>query len=99
MRPRGSYGDVAQALLRAADAGPGAVRTLAERAQVGYDAARYTASRLVTVGELVVLEPEARPATLARPTDPAAAGVCVGVDQALDDLERSFWERGPERCT
>lgn len=97
MRPRGSYGDVAQALLRAADEGPGAVRTLAERAQVGYETARYTASRLVTVGELVVLEPDARPATLARPADRAALE-CAGVDDALDALERSFWERSPVRC-
>lgn len=88
MRPRGSYGEVAQALLRAADHGPGAVRTLAERAQVGYDVARYTASRLVSVGELVVLDPDARPATLARPDDAANT-----VDEALAELERSFWER------
>lgn len=88
MRPRGTYGEVAQALLRAADHGPGDVRTLATRAQVGYGAARYTASRLVSVGELVVLDGRSRPAVLAR-ADEAAA---TGVDEALDDLERSFWE-------
>lgn len=85
MRPRGSYGEVAQALLRAAECGPAAVRTLAERAQVGYGAARYTASRLVSVGELVVLDPDARPALLVRPDEAAGA-----VDAALDELERSF---------
>lgn len=88
MRPRGSFGEVAQAMLAAAERGPGPVRELAERAQVGYDVARYTASRLVSVGELVVLDPDARPATLARPEDAAN-----GVDAALDELERSFWER------
>lgn len=63
MRPRGSYGPVAQALIDAARAAPGAVRELCERAQVGYSAGQYTASRLVDSGALVVLEP-GRPAVL-----------------------------------
>lgn len=88
MRPRGSYGEVAQALLRAAGCGPAAVRTLAERAQVGYGAARYTASRLVSVGELVVLDPDARPAVLVLPDEAAGA-----MDAALAELERRFWDR------
>ena len=86
MRPRGSYGDVAQALLRAADAGPGAVRTLAERAQVGYAAARYTASRLVSSGDLVVQSP-GRPSVLAVPP----AGQTLA--NKLDELHRSFWDQ------
>lgn len=91
MRPRGSFGEVAQAMLAAAGRGPGPVRELAERAQVGYGVARYTASRLVSVGELVVLDPDARPATLARPGDATNSGVDAG--DALAELERSFWER------
>lgn len=88
MRPRGSYGEVARALLSAADMGPGAVRDLAARAQVGYQAAAVNCSRLVARGELVVLDPDERPATLARP-DEAVNDTAA----ALDDLERSFWER------
>lgn len=65
MRPRGMFGDVSQALLRAArDAGRGTVRDLARRAKVGMPSARYTASRLVSAGELVVVE-HGRPAVLA----------------------------------
>ena len=66
-RPAGSYGEVARALLTAAGLGPGPVRALAARAQVGYAAARKTCSVLVGRGDLVVLDPAARPATLARP--------------------------------
>lgn len=84
MRPRGSYGEVAQALLDAAEHGPAAVRGLAERAQVGYGAARVTCSRLVGRGELVVLDGGARPAVLARA--PGAA-----VPHALDVLQRALW--------
>lgn len=87
MRPRGSYGEVSLALLRAADAGPAQVRALADRAQVGYQAAYVACSRLVDRGELVVLDPTERPATLAR------ADAVNDVGAALQDLERSFWER------
>jgi len=85
MRPRGSYGPVAQALLSAAADGPGPVRQLASRAQVGFSAAEYTCSRLVRQGELVVLD-GSRPAVLAVPP--------AGEDLAdkLDELRRSFWD-------
>jgi hypothetical protein len=84
MRPRGSYGEVAQALLASADNGPGQVRQLAQRAQVGYAAARVSCSRLVARGELVVLD-GGRPAVLARPHDAVTT-----VDEALADLERAW---------
>lgn len=86
-RPRGSYGEVAQVMLETATThGPGTVRALAERAQVGYGAARYTASRLLSTGDLVVLE-GGRPSVLAVPP---------GGDELadkLDELHRSFWEQ------
>jgi hypothetical protein len=69
-RPSGSFGEVGQALLKAASHGPGTARELAERVCVGYSAARYTASRLVSAG---VLERTAeRPARLALPGTLAA---------------------------
>lgn len=69
-RPVGAFGDVSRALLASASsAGPGTVRELAERACVGAAVARYTASRLVSRGELVPLS-TARPMVLA-----AASGV------------------------
>jgi hypothetical protein len=91
MRPRG---ELSQALVKAAEQGPGAVRTLAERAQVGYGAARYTASRMVDRGELVVLG-AGRPALLGVPSAlPEGQGATQeSVDHYLQFLERSFWER------
>lgn len=91
MRPRGSYGEVARALLTAADAGPGSVRELAARALVGHGAAAWSCSRLVARGELVVLDPDERPATLARPAAEPEAADAVGAAFVL--LERNFWER------
>lgn len=88
MRPRGSYGDVALALRDAASASPGTVAELAQRACVGYGAARYTASRLVRAGDLVVVD-GGRPAVLSMP--PGGDGLA----DALGMLERSFWETGP----
>lgn len=85
MNRRGCYGDVAQALLGAAREGPATVRTLAERAQVGYGAAWYTATRLKDRGELVVLE-DRRPAVLSVP--PAGERLA----DKLDELHRSFWD-------
>lgn len=68
-RPVGAFGDVSRALLASASsAGPGTVRDLAERACVGAAVARYTASRLVSRGELV-------PLSTGRPMVLAAAGV------------------------
>lgn len=64
MRPRGTYGPVAKALIDAAGEAPGQVRELCARAGVGYTAGRYTAARLVDAGALVVLN-AGRPAVLA----------------------------------
>ena len=91
MRPRGSYGDVALALISAAERQPGTVSELAERACVGYDAARRTASRLRAAGDLLVLD-GGRPAVLAAPSL-VPGGESLG--DALQQLHRSFWESGP----
>lgn len=89
-RPRGSFGEIGRAMVNAAASGPASVRELAERAQVGYDAARYTASRLVRMGALEVAE-EGRPVVL------AIAGASQRAEpEAIEQLEvaiRSFWER------
>lgn len=63
MRP---HGEIRTALLEAARSAPGNVRELACRAQVGFSAAKYTASRMLANDELVVLD-AGRPATLAAP--------------------------------
>jgi hypothetical protein len=65
MRP---LGGVALALLRAAQE-PGTVQEVCVRAQVGTAAGRYTASRLIGRGALVVLDP-GRPAVV-RAAQPA----------------------------
>ena len=59
MRP---LGDITKAMWEAA-LHPGTVRELAARARVGYDVARYTASRMVDRGQLA-REPGTRPAVL-----------------------------------
>lgn len=86
MRPRGTLGPVALALRHAAQhAGPGTVEALAARAGVGYAVARYTASRMVDRGELVVLY-EGRPAVLDVPApavEPAADDLVVDAYQLL----------------
>jgi hypothetical protein len=91
MRPRG---ELSQALVKAAAQGPGPVRALAERAQVGYGAARYTASRMVDRGELVVLE-AGRPALLGVPS--ALPEVQFAPQESADHyvqlLELFFWGR------
>jgi len=84
MRPRGTYGELAQALCAAAASGPAPVRELCERAQVGYAAGRYTASRLVAGGALVPVQ-ESRPMVLTVPDLQDTAPV-------LQMLPRSFWE-------
>lgn len=73
MRPPG---EISIALLTEAREAPGTVRDLAERAQVGYAAARYTASRLVQRGELVELT-DVRPVVL---------GICPHIEPAGADL-------------
>jgi hypothetical protein len=85
-RPQGSYGGVALALRDAAVSGPAPVRVLCERAQVGYAAGRYTASRLVAAGQLVPVRP-GRPMVLALP--PAGEELA----DYLDALHRSFWDQ------
>lgn len=85
-RPRGSYGDVAVALRDAAASGPASVRVLCERAQVGYVAGRYTASRLVANGALVPVQP-GRPMVLSLPP------VGDELGDHLVMLHRSFWDQ------
>lgn len=79
-------------VLRSAAAHPGTVRQLAERAQVGYHHARYTASRLVDRGELVVLDGNARPAVLVvAESGQQDAPRGAGVHEALAMLHAGFW--------
>ena len=84
-------GDVSRALVDAAAAGPATVRVLAEWACVGYGAARYTASRLVSRGEFVLLSTE-RPAVLGLET-PAPVPADVPASP------RSFWEEASAALT
>jgi hypothetical protein len=67
MRPRGTFGAVVQALAAAAAQGPGTARELSERAQVGFDVGRKTASLMVARGDLVAVS-AGRPAVLAAPS-------------------------------
>ena len=90
-RPAGSFGEVGQALVKAATHGPGTARELAERVCVGYTAARYTASRLVSAG--VLARTDERPARLGLPGTLQAA-----VPQLASSpvLPRSFWDTPPD---
>lgn len=95
------HGAVALAMLKAAWP-PARVVHVCERACVGYDVGRYTASRLVQSGDLVVLAVE--PQEPGRPGRPAAV---VASRAALDAqavtgepfvpgvLPRSFWDNSP----
>ena len=56
MRPRGSFGEVGLALLNAARERPGTLRDLAQRACVGYDAARDTVRNMARSKVLRVVE-------------------------------------------
>jgi hypothetical protein len=87
MRP---HGDIRLALFRAAEQAPGNVRQLAERAQVGYKAARYTTSRMVDCNELMVID-ASRPAVLAAPTCPAMPPGGETLGAALQRLHECFW--------
>jgi hypothetical protein len=95
MRP---LGEIAHALWQAA-ATPGTVRQHCERAQVGYDVGRYTASRLVQRGLLERLpEAVAAPWQGVGPGRPAAVVVRSGAVDAdaptvLQVMQRSFWEQ------
>jgi hypothetical protein len=82
-------GELAEALSQAASQGPGCVLELAARAQVGRAAAKYTASRMVARGELVVVE-DGRPAVLGLP-DLSMAG--DDLECAFVILDASFWDR------
>ncbi len=75
-------GDLAEAISAAASQGPAEVRELAARAQVGYSAARYTASRMLARGELCQVM-TGRPAVLALP-EPNEPPLQAGL---------SFWDR------
>lgn len=66
MRPKGSYGEIAQA-LRGAAVQEGTGRQLCARAQVGFDAGRKTISRMRERGDLVVVDPDRWPVVLASP--------------------------------
>lgn len=91
-------GEVAQAMLLAAWP-PARVAHVCERAQVGYGVGRYTASRLVQAGELVVLavEPPA-PGRTGRPAAVVASREALKQRAARDAaavpgvLPVSFWD-------
>lgn len=88
MRPRG---EINQALATAWQQGPATVTQAAHRACVGLSVARYTATRMVERGQLVVVE-DGRPAVLGVP---AATTACAGHWAAGEDagvvLHRGFW--------
>jgi hypothetical protein len=85
-------GEVSAALLRAAATGPGTVRELAARAQVGFGVARYTATRLAHSGALAALNPGMRPAVLAVPDEPAqVAAASAPAGDAFLLLGSCFW--------
>ena len=79
-------GELSRALLRAAQQGPGSVRQLAERSQVGYDTARVKASHLVRMGHLQVVSDD-RPMVLATAQPQPQAGH----ENAFELLMRGFW--------
>ena len=86
MRPRGSFGCIAAALCAHAHE-PIEVKALALRAQVGPAHARYTVSRLVDAGELVVVD-VGRPMRVVR-----REAVLVHHDLApLEAAMNAFWD-------
>lgn len=95
-RPKGSIGEVARAICSAAKQGPGTVRQLAERSQVGMRCAGYTAHRLIEAGHLAVVQ-DRRPMvlTLGTGVPPArrqsAEAKTIAQQQAMDDLHRLWW--------
>lgn len=92
MRPRGSYGEVAQALCTHA-AEPRSVADLASRACVGTARARYTVSRLVDAGELVVIDGGRPMQVVRRDAAPQAATAPDGLVE-LEAAMRAFWDSG-----
>lgn len=85
MRPRG---EISNALLQAARA-PGTVKQLCQRAQVGYGAGQYTATRLVQRGDLVAVG-------TAQPPGPGRPAVVVQAAEALapqgDEPDDQPWD-------
>lgn len=88
MRPRGSYGEIARALCAHAGT-PVTVRQMATAACVGFSTAQYTASRLVSAGELVAVRRE-RPALLVRRDVAPEPAPSRGA--SLAEAMRLFWE-------
>lgn len=93
-------GEVSKALLEAA-AQPGTVRQLCERAQVGFDRGRRTASCMRQRGDLVLAEDVPAPPRAGPGRPPAVVVAADAVDwvQVLDTweaLNRSFWDLPPE---
>lgn len=86
MRPPG---EISRVMVAAAAERPGTVRELAMRTQVGYGAARYTATRLVDRGALVRMSDE-RPVVLGVAPPQAPGGESLGLE--LQRLSRSFWD-------
>jgi len=81
MRP---VGDITRAMAKAWSEGPAPVAVAAQRACVGFQAARYTASRMVARGDLVVLH-AGRPAVLALPgTQPEVTSGCMRAMELID---------------
>lgn len=88
-RPAGAFGAVRQALVQAWASGPAPVREAAERAQVGRSVARYTASRMIDDGQLVVLHPGWPPVLALAAEAPVDSDTQVRT--ALDALGAAFW--------
>jgi hypothetical protein len=80
-------GEVSQALLSAARQGPAPMATLAMRAQVGYDVARFKVPALARCGALVALNDE-RPRLYALPEIEAA----METADPFVMLTQFFWE-------
>jgi hypothetical protein len=85
MRPRG---EIASALLQAASA-PGTVKQLCQRAQVGYMAGQYTASRMLQRGELV-------PVDTAQGAGPGRPALVVQAAQGVPARHAHQAEMGPD---
>jgi hypothetical protein len=99
-RPRGTYGEVREALVTAWREGPAPVREAAQRACVGHAVARYTASRMADEGQLCVVVGR-RPAVMALADDervcplPQGGGAePMSAERVRDELHRlgaAFW--------
>lgn len=90
MRPLRTYGPVAAAMCEHARE-PIEVSALARCAEIGSARARYTASRLIAAGELVVID-GTRPMRVVR-RDAALPASVDGIDE-LEAAINSFWDSG-----